>query len=175
MKNPRETGVILPRYYGLRINMPRGESIFVTPMHYALAQLLLESPSEIRLRLEDWAEFNSQNPIEVKSEFVSGVQKKEGTKNVLNFGRRTANRQSQDSMALRKVKAYGNKLTAEAKSKGKGNYHAIFIPQPNEHRSVKISHPGAHCECPDASWGEVKGRNSTSICTSLAALDFATF
>lgn len=167
----RATGGILPRNYGLMLDMPGREALFVSPLTYMIAQIALETPAEIRTRLSDWARRHSTSLEEAVNELREGVEKKEGSKDLLNYSRRTATRSS--DLILKRMRHYGGTFTAEVKSRSGEGYRAISLPEPRFRRDVTIGYPGASCECPDHIYGETKNTRAAQVCAHLAIPEVA--
>jgi hypothetical protein len=168
----RRTGKILPRNYAILLSMPSGhEDLLVSPFTYMLAQLALETPGEIRTRLKDWARRNNVSLDTAVNELREGVEKLEGTKNLLNFTRRTETRDC--DLALRRMKHYGNTFTAEVKSRTKEDYRAVSLPEPRFRRDITIGYPGASCECPDHIYGDSKKARASQVCMHIAIPEVA--
>lgn len=180
MKEEQKTGLILPRSYGLRLAMPQSmPDVFISPVSYILGQIMLETPGEIRNRVRDWADRHGESYEESLEALVKGVLKREKTKNILNFSRRTESRQVHD-LALQNMKHYGGNFTGEVKSKGPDGYYSFSLPEPCQRRDCNISYPGARVGNSDNLWNEGKGKNMSVIGVHLAvpeiaiAIDYAT-
>jgi hypothetical protein len=173
-KQMRKTGEFIPRYFGLRLAMPGNFDVFIHPTSYLLGQIMLETPGEIRARVRDWAERHEENYEEVLESLVEEVKKREGTKNMLNYSRRTRTRQ-ESNLVLKSVNHYGRSFTGETKSKGHGRYYTFTIPEPPLRREITISYPGARDSSPDNIWNEVKGKDLTFISTHLTIPELGIF
>lgn len=169
-KRPRKTGQILPRNYGLRLAMPGIQDIFVSPAAYLIAQVMLETPAEIRARLRDWSERHNEQYEDVEYAFAEAVEKREGSKNILNTSRRTASRYS--DLVLSKVRREQNRFTGTVKSKEKGDYD-FALPFPPIGRGVNIGYPGARVGNKDNLYNEGKGKALSVIGAHLAVPEIA--
>ncbi|PIN89894.1 hypothetical protein COU60_02255 [Candidatus Pacearchaeota archaeon CG10_big_fil_rev_8_21_14_0_10_34_76] len=170
VRKRRKTGEILPRAYGIRISMPRGiEDVFVSPAPYILAQLMLETRSEIRARIKDYAERNKVDETELTEEFVEKVKKRNGSKNILNFSRRTRTRRS--NLALEGLTHRGSRFSGSVKSTEEGSY-LFTIPEPPAFRDTPIGFPGAWVNTKDKIYSEEKGK-MVVVGTHLAVPEIA--
>lgn len=167
----RATGGIIPRNYGLMLDMPGREALFVSPLTYMIAQIALETSGEIRTRLTDWAQRHSTSLDDAVNELRGGVEKKEGTKDLLNYARRSAKRAN--DLILRRVKHYGGTFTAEVKSRSGEGYRTVTLREPLMRRDVAIGYPGSSCECPDHIYGDTKSRTAAQVCAHLAIPEVA--
>ncbi len=171
----RSTGEILPRNYGLRLSMPLSHpDIFVSPIAYAIAQVMLESPAEIRARMQDYARRHEEDPEVVSRSFVAGVLEREHSKNLLNFARRTAHRRAH-KLALQGVERDGRMFIGEVKSKGRKGLYKFTLPIPDFNRDANISYPGARTGTNDNLFNEGKGKNITVIGIHLAVPEIAIY
>ncbi|OIO81831.1 hypothetical protein AUJ84_00010 [Candidatus Pacearchaeota archaeon CG1_02_32_132] len=170
-KRPRKTGQILPRNYGLRLAMPGRQDLFVSPAAYIIAQVMLETPKEIRTRLRDWSERHNEDYGEVEPTFVDAVEKREGSKNILNVSRRTGSRQLTD-LALPKVRREQTRFTGVVKSKERGEYD-FALPFYDSARAVNIGYPGARVGNEDNLYNEGKGKDLSIIGVHLAIPEIA--
>jgi hypothetical protein len=172
MTNQR-TGLILPRSYGLRLAMPQSmPDVFISPASYILGQIMLETPGEIRNRVRDWADRYGKNYEESLDALVDGVLKREETKNILNFSRKTESRQVHE-LTLQNMRHYGGNFTGEVKSKGREGYYSFSLPEPHQRRDCNISYPGARVGNDDNLWNEGKGKNMSVIGVHLAIPEIA--
>ena len=162
--NPIPTGEILPRDYGIVLRLKK-DRLFISPSRYAIGQLILETPQEIRARLQEKAQNENISLEEVTKAFVAGVVKKERTKNILNFGRRRA---------LLNVTPY-TPATYHAQVKSKGNgapaWYDVHVFNPS--MDGGFDYEGVRCDCKDNFWDEVK--NLDVMCVHGAALELALY
>jgi hypothetical protein len=165
-RNLKPTGEILPRDYGLMLEMPGWERVFVSPMKYALAQLLLWNPQEIQGWLSDWAAVNETSYEEAEQSLSKGISKKRD-QGIIDFSRSQTTKPS-----ILKAKKYGNKIQADVKSKTRGHYF-VTIPEFNSTRDINIAFPGATCHCLDRKWGDLNGKKLTPNCVHISALEIA--
>ena len=184
MSETRKTGRILPRNYGIRLQKRFGHfDMFIPPSSYILAQLMLETPEEIRRRILDYAKRNERNPEEVKEEFVKAILKREGTKNILNNSRRTESRQTHN-LALQSVKRHGRGFEGRVKSKGRewddkfvreGYYKFYLVTTEQRRGEINIGYPGSRTETLDNLFSEGKFRQATAIGVHLAVPEIALY
>ena len=172
-KQMRKTGEFIPRYFGLKLAMPSYiNDIFVHPAAYVLGQIMLEAPSEIRARVRDWTERNNKNYEKTLESLVKNVKKRENTKNLLNYSRRTEIRQ-EHNITLTDMSHMGGRFTGQTKSKGRGSSYTFSLPDPLKKRTINIGHPGARDTSPDNVWSDVKGKDVTYMTLHLAIPEIA--
>ena len=103
--------------------------------------------------------------------------KREGTKNVLNYSRRTAKRKS--GLTLREMVHNGDRFYGDVKSKGKfplnEGYYEFTIKEPPEKRDINIGYPGSTVNTPDKYWSDGKKKNVTVVVTHLTVPEIALF
>ena len=171
----RKTGTILPRTYGILLDMP-GFATFVSPMQYVLAQLAFETVSEIQERVGDWAVGHGSGLENALKALEVGVLEIEGTKNILTHSRRTLTRQASD-LTLRKVRHYGSKFDAEVKSRGdfrdNEGYRKVSLREPPKIQEVVIGYPDNTCSCPDHHYGSFKRKRLNPVCMHVAVSEIA--
>lgn len=184
MSESRKTGKIIPRNYGIRLQKRFGHfDMFIPPSSYILAQLMLETPKEIRTRLSDWAERNGRNFEEVETEFVNAVVKREGTKNILNHSRRTESKHAHN-LALQSVKRRGRIIDGRVKSKGRehsdnfvreGYYKFYLVGLEQRRDEINIGYPGSRTETLDNLFSEGKFKQATAVGIHLAVPEIALY
>jgi hypothetical protein len=168
----RKTGEILPRNYGIRLSMPRGVSdVFISPASYVLAQIMLETPTEIKARVREWARRKGHNAEEAINELGEAVRKREGSKNLLNLSRRTATRQLTD-MAIEEMKHEGRIFRGDVRSKEKGSY-MFCLQEPPRSRDVDIGWPGSRVENVEGIISEGKLKDATYVGVHMAIPEIA--
>lgn len=173
-KEKRHTGEIIPRTYGLIISMPDRDNLFVSPMSYALAQIKLERPSEVRARLNDWAKRNHLPEGETERIFKEAVgQNKEV---LLNYMRNPFNPLKP---TIRNVRHRGEVFTGEVVSgtydpdTGEVKYHDVSLRHPSASRDINLGFSRGECDCGDARYNGYKKRTVTAVCSHMAALEIA--
>lgn len=173
-KGKRSTGEIIPRTYGLILSMPDRDNLFVSPMSYALAQIKLERPSEIRARLNDWARRRSLPAGETERIFKEAVgQNKEV---LLNHMRSPFN---PAKPAIKDVRHRGEVFTGRVvsgtydASKGEVEYHNVSLRHPSASRDVNVGFSRGECDCGDARYNGYKKKAVTAVCSHMAALEVA--
>lgn len=172
----RKTGKILPRNYGLRLSMPReAGDVFVAPTAYALAQVMLETPQEIKTRIQDWVQFRGEgNRRKIEGELRDAVMQKEGSLNVLNLSRRVSEHQDPEKLILTNMKHHGAVFTGSVRSKEEGKY-AFSLREPPKFRAINISYPGSRVETLDSLYNEGKGRDIVVIGAHQAIPEIALY
>lgn len=175
MVQTRSTGTIAPRAYGVRLFMsPYVESVFVPPHSYLIAQLMLETPDEIRARLTDWAHRNGGSPKDVTESFARAVEKREGSRKILNMSR-FKNRKKLLHV-LPDMGRFGAVFSGQVRSKDddpKREWYQFTIPEPPMRREVPISYPGATVETVQNLRAGEKIRGTTYVSPHLAAVELA--
>jgi len=152
-RTKRKTGEIIPRDYGIRLDLP-GKDLFIPPSSYVLAQLALETPIEIRTRIADFAERNNLGKTRLEREFKEAVRKREGSLNILNFSRRTKTRRTN---TVFKIRREATRFTGTVKSKEEGEYE-FSLPLPNSRSEINMGYPDARATTEDNLYNEGKGR-----------------
>lgn len=154
--NKTKTGIILPRDYGISL-WSNGKKTFLSPMKYILAQLMLEKPKEIELRIKKMANEKGLVFKELNDEFKFSVLKKNTSLNILKI----------DSESLIKnTKKYNNTIHSQIHSMSNKfpSYYNLQLSQTNNQHS--------RCSCSDNYWNEIK-YSGDQMCTHLSSLELA--
>ena len=173
----RATGEILPRTYGLMLQMPGNHNLFVTPMAFALAQIQLERPGEIRARIRDWVRRNGENVAETEERLKKGIGNEREREAFLNHSRQP---KSDDRLALKGVRHLGAAFKGDVKSRSYGtddpdkvDYHHVALHHPSANREIAIGFSYGECGCEDSRWNSYKKKSVTAECVHMAALEIA--
>ncbi len=173
----RATGEILPRTYGIMLEMPGNHNLFVTPMAFALAQIQLERPREIRARISDWAKRNDKNKAEIEEKFRRSAGNEHERDAFLNHSRQP---NTNGKLALKEVRHLGAAFKADVKSRthkegsqDNVDYYHVALHHPLANRDITIGFPYGECGCEDSRWNSYKKKSVTAECVHMAALEIA--
>ena len=161
------TGEILPRDYGIELRLPGRRKLLLSPVKYVLAKLMLETPLEVRARLQDKADRDglSESVDELYYELEKGVKRRHKTKCVLTYDGRDVFEDEKH-----KTKRYGHEIHSHVKAKSRGR-EEVKIRFPNKD-NAHVGYQLISCECPDTYWDGTKSYDE-AMCTHLAALEIA--
>ena len=155
------TAELSERTYGIHLtdntvfNGLRGRS-FVQPLSYALAQIMLERPGEIRARIRDFAQRNGLSDAQVEQEFVQAVLKREKAKNLLNFSRRIPGIR-EANLAVKDINYRGGKIIASTKTKSRKGFVDSYLGIPSRHRSPNVAFNSGRSENKGNFYASLKG------------------
>lgn len=157
-----KTGIILPRDYGIIIKN-KNQKHFISPLKYVIASLMLETKDQINFRFENFANENSYNLNEIKSEFRKGVKRKEKSTSILNVERRST---------IFDVKNYSDLYSAKVQSKSNkaGIYYDSQVSGAKLNNYSEFTPAQSRCTCSDSFWVDVKRRSLNCIHTSALEL-----
>lgn len=160
------TGEIIPRDYGLVLTLRNKQKLFVSPSKYIIARLMLETPGEIRERIQVHSELIHVEYSRLEEMLVDGVVAREGTKNILNFDRKHKKK------TVKNVKVYTrDNVSANIKSKGRRHsaFYETIINNPSQESGI-LDYRGVECECKEDFWNKVKTVDAI-MCVHAATLE----
>ncbi|MBC8500524.1 MAG: hypothetical protein ISS25_03105 [Nanoarchaeota archaeon] len=167
MQQRIRTGEILERDYGITLHLSGVKKIFISPVKYAIAELMLETPSRIRERIKEKARREGVSIKELSDKLVQGVLKREKSKDFLNRNTRGS---------LRKVELHsGVTYSAQVRSKEKSgpDFFNVLIRNPFISDDRFFEYEFMRCSCDDNFWNDI--RNFYAMCIHLSELEVALY
>ncbi len=157
----RLDGLVMPRDYGISLRVKDGGKLFVSPVKYAIGNMMLETPFQLGLRIKEKAEREGIDFEELKGDFAKGLR------------RRGCDVSKSFSDVVSSVKRYNDTVTANVISRDGDDVHDVVLNNPSLTSRGNFVYGGARCDCSDSHWGEPKKREI--MCSHLAALEIALY
>ncbi|MFW5746093.1 MAG: hypothetical protein ACOCWQ_00915 [Nanoarchaeota archaeon] len=159
------TGQIIPRDYGIVLQRPRSQRMFLSPSKYALAAWMVMSPQRRYEAIDRYAQEVGAASRELDIELAQAIQKKEGSDVLV----RLAGREQ-----IRKVSRYRSAVSASVRSKKDAD--ADYHPHLWAYQEMQPGRPpyrGARCDCAESHWATVKP--AIAMCPHAATLETALY
>jgi hypothetical protein len=158
-----ETCQIRPRDYGILVPLGRNNKLFLSPVKYALAALMLETQEQIQQRVESISSDESLTTLEERLQ--RRVKAVNGSKNLLRKSKR---------QAIQNTRLEARTLKADITSRNKGTYQITLKPFFGAFKKNApniLGYQEADCQCPDHY--ELKSNELVEMCAHLALADSA--